>query len=108
MDKRDVAAVNRTRGSCMASTNFTTKPLRLTHYHVIDLLPVTKYMNAHSKIYSKCVPNAPTSQSLLFNLVNQIGPEGPEMGQTLCKDCSTIASLTHVIWCRRFCGCCVD
>jgi hypothetical protein len=29
--KRDVAAVNRTRGSCMASTNFTTKPLRRTY-----------------------------------------------------------------------------
>ena len=28
-NKRTVAAVNRTRGSCMASTNFTTKPLRL-------------------------------------------------------------------------------
>jgi hypothetical protein len=27
--QKDVAAVNRTRGSCMASTNFTTKPLRL-------------------------------------------------------------------------------
>jgi hypothetical protein len=27
-DKTNVAAVNRTRGSCMASTNFTTKPLR--------------------------------------------------------------------------------
>jgi hypothetical protein len=26
--QNDVAAVNRTRGSCMASTNFTTKPLR--------------------------------------------------------------------------------
>jgi hypothetical protein len=26
-----VAAVNRTRGSCMASTNFTTKPLRLIY-----------------------------------------------------------------------------
>jgi hypothetical protein len=31
--KRDVAAVNRTRGSCMASTNFTTKPLRRTYKH---------------------------------------------------------------------------
>jgi hypothetical protein len=29
--KRNVAAVNRTRGSCMASTNFTTKPLRLIY-----------------------------------------------------------------------------
>ena len=29
--KKDVAAVNRTRGSCMASTNFTTKPLRLIY-----------------------------------------------------------------------------
>jgi copper homeostasis protein CutC len=29
--KEDVAAVNRTRGSCMASTNFTTKPLRLIY-----------------------------------------------------------------------------
>jgi hypothetical protein len=28
-NKTIVAAVNRTRGSCMASTNFTTKPLRL-------------------------------------------------------------------------------
>jgi post-segregation antitoxin (ccd killing protein) len=28
-NKKTVAAVNRTRGSCMASTNFTTKPLRL-------------------------------------------------------------------------------
>jgi hypothetical protein len=31
--KRDVAAVNRTRGSCMASTNFTTKPLRRIYEH---------------------------------------------------------------------------
>jgi hypothetical protein len=29
--KRFVTAVNRTRGSCMASTNFTTKPLRLIY-----------------------------------------------------------------------------
>ena len=92
----------------MASTNFTTKPLRQTHYHVIDLLSVTKLINAHLKTYSKCVPNALTSQSLLLNPVNQIEPEGPEMGQTLCKDYSTIASLTHVIWCRRFCGYGVD
>jgi hypothetical protein len=35
--KNIVAAVNRTRGSCMASTNFTTKPLRLDvmTYHVM-------------------------------------------------------------------------
>ena len=35
-NKKTVAAVNRTRGSCMASTNFTTKPLRLIvmHNHV--------------------------------------------------------------------------
>jgi hypothetical protein len=35
-DKRqnNVAAVNRTRGSCMASTNFTTKPLRLLMKHI--------------------------------------------------------------------------
>ncbi|KAL2028504.1 hypothetical protein VTO58DRAFT_109534 [Aureobasidium pullulans] len=43
----------------------------------------TKYINPHLEIYSKCVPNAPTSQSLLFNLFNQIEPEGPEMGQTM-------------------------
>jgi hypothetical protein len=31
----NVAAVNRTRGSCMASTNFTTKPLRLLMKHCL-------------------------------------------------------------------------
>jgi hypothetical protein len=37
--KRFVAAVNRTRGSCMASTNFTTKPLRLIYeaYSGVDV-----------------------------------------------------------------------
>jgi hypothetical protein len=37
--KRDVAAVNRTRGSCMASTNFTTKPLRRTYkYSTVKII----------------------------------------------------------------------
>ena len=37
-DKANALAVNRTRGSRMASVNFTTKPLVLSSYSILDLL----------------------------------------------------------------------
>jgi hypothetical protein len=59
--KRIVAAVNRTRGSCMASTNFTTKPLR----RICDHSPAG---NLYYLILSDCRPDhdQPTDHNHLF------------------------------------------